>query len=64
MSGGLLTLLPTLLRIAEKMDCDLATAAEIWREANEEPPPAPKPIRLNEPRPGSYWVTHDSGWLQ
>ena len=60
--SGLFSLLPTLLRIAEEMECDLSTAAEIWREANEEP--APKPIRLNEPRPGSYWVAHDSGWLQ
>jgi len=25
---------------------------------------APTPIKLNEPRPGSYRVTHDSGWLQ
>ena len=24
---------------------------------------APTPIKLNEPRPGSYRVTHDSGWL-
>jgi hypothetical protein len=24
---------------------------------------APRPIKLNEPRPGSYLVPHDSGWV-